>query len=238
MELSMGLEKKMLIRLGWIIYPTIEMHIMDGILSPLWIVAWYAVAAPFIAVGLVKIAKKRKEDPTYMPMLALMGATIFILSVWHIPVAVTGSCSHPCGVPLSAILVGPFESTVLSLIALFFHVFLAHGGLTTLGANTVSMGVVGGFLGYAVYLALRKLRAPLWVSAGFAGFFGDLATYATTALQLALALRPENVMLYWGIFSMAFMPTQAPLAVIEFALSAAVVRFIALNRPELLGGLR
>ncbi len=220
-------------------YPAvIRMHIMDGILSPLWIAVWFVVAAPFIIVGLAKVAKERKENPAYMPMLALMGATIFIVSVWHIPVPVTGSCSHPCGVALSAILVGPFESSVLAFIALFFQLFLAHGGITTLGANTVSMGIVGGFLGYAVYLALRKLHAPIWISAGLAGFFGDLATYVTTASQLALSLHPENPMLYWGIFSVGFLPTQVPVAIIEFALTAAVVRYVAINKPEMLGGLR
>jgi len=218
-------------------YPSVtKMHIMDGILTPFWVAVWFAVALPFIAVGLVKITRKRKENPAYMSMLALMGATIFIISVWHIPVPVTGSCSHPCGVALSAILVGPFESVVLAFIALFFQMFLAHGGVTTLGANTVSMGIVGGFLGYAIYIALRKLNVSFWLSAGLGGFFGDLATYLTTAGQLALSLHPEEPLLYWGIFSAGFIPTQVPLAIIEFALTAAVIRYVSINKPEMLGG--
>lgn len=214
------------------------MHIMDGILSPLWVAIWFIIAAPFLAIGLVKIARKRRENPAYMSLLALMGATIFILSVWHIPVPVTGSCSHPCGVALSAIIVGPFESVVLAFIALFFQMFLAHGGITTLGANTVSMGIVGGFLGYGVYLTLKKLRVQLWISAGVAGFIGDLATYVTTAGQLALSLHPQEVVRYWGFFSMGFLPTQVPLAIIEFAVTAAIVRYIAISHPEVLGGMK
>lgn len=214
------------------------MHIMDGVLSPLWVAVWFIVVAPFLVVGLVKIARKRRENPAYMSLLALMGATIFILSVWHIPVPVTGSCSHPCGVALSAIIVGPFESVVLSFIALFFHTFLAHGGITTLGANTVSMGIVGGFLGYGVYLVLRKLRVQLWLSAGAAGFIGDIATYVTTAGQLALSLHPQEAIRYWGLFSMGFLPTQVPLAIIEFAVTAAIIRYIAISHPEVLGGLK
>lgn len=211
-----------------------KVHIMDGILTPLWVAVWFAIAAPFIIVGLFKIAKKRKEDPTYMPLLALMGATIFIVSVWHIPVPVTGSCSHPCGVALAAILVGPFESVVLSFMALFFQMFLAHGGVTTLGANTVSMGIVGGFLGYAIYLVLKKLQVPFWLSAGLSGFFGDLVTYLTTAAQLALSLHPEESLMYWGIFSAGFIPTQVPLAIVEFALTAVVIRYVAISKPEML----
>lgn len=214
------------------------MHIMDGILTPFWVTLWFAVAAPFIIVGLFKISRKRRENPAYMPLLALMGATIFIISVWHIPVPVTGSCSHPCGVALSAIIVGPFESVVLTFIALFFQMFLAHGGVTTLGANTVSMGIVGGFLGYAIYLALKKMRVPFWLSAGLGGFFGDLVTYLTTAGQLAFTLHPEGPLLYWGIFAAGFLPTQVPLAVIEFALTASVIRYVAVSKPEILGGLK
>jgi cobalt/nickel transport system permease protein len=142
----------------------------------------------------------------------------------------------PCGVALSAILVGPFESVVLAFIALFFQMFLAHGGVTTLGANTVSMGIIGGFLGYAIYIALRKLNVSFWLSAGLGGFFGDLATYLTTAGQLALSLHPEEPLLYWGIFSAGFIPTQVPLAIIEFALTAAVIRYVSINKPEMLGG--
>lgn len=212
------------------------MHIMDGILSLPWIALWFAVVMPFLIVGVVRIARRRQEDPAYTPMLALMGATVFILSVWHIPVPVTGSCSHPCGVALSAIIVGPFETVVLAFIALFFQMFLAHGGLTTLGANTFSMGVVGGFVGYGVYLAFRKLRTPIWLSAGAAGFMGDIATYLTTAGQLALSLHPEDAVRYWSIFSLSFMPTQLPLAFIEAVITATVVRYIVVRRSDILGG--
>ncbi len=57
-------------------------------------------------------------------MLALMGAAVFIISVWHIPVPVTGSCSHPVGTPMAAIIVGPFATVVITSIALFFQRFL------------------------------------------------------------------------------------------------------------------
>src|SRR5512136_2511640 len=161
---------------------------MDGILSPEWIVIWFLLTAVFIVVGARKIVAKRRETPAFMSILALMGAAVFIISVWHLPVAVGGSSGHPTGTAMAAIVIGPFATVVVASIALFFQMFLAHGGITTLGANTVSMGIVGAFSGYAVYLVLRKAGASFWLSAGFAGFIGDMLTYATTALQLALSL--------------------------------------------------
>ena len=77
------------------------MHIADGILTPEWCILWYALAAVFVAIGAIQISRKRKINPTYMSLVGLMGAAVFVISVWHIPVPVTGSCSHPVGTPLS-----------------------------------------------------------------------------------------------------------------------------------------
>lgn len=210
------------------------MHIMDGILTPFWSIIWFAVALVFIVIGARQIMKKRKENPVFMSVLALMGTAVFVISVWHIPVPVTGSCSHPCGTALAAIIVGPFATAVITAIALFFQLFLAHGGLTALGANTISMGIIGGFTGYFMYLALRKAGASFWLSAGLGGLIGDLLTYVTTALQLALSLHPESVLPSWGLFTIGFIPTQIPLAIIEFGFTAAAIQYVVNRRPEIL----
>ena len=67
---------------------------------------------------------------------------MFVLSALKIP-SLTGSCSHPTGVGLGAILFGPSVMSVLGTIILLFQsLLLAHGGLTTLGANAFSMAIV------------------------------------------------------------------------------------------------
>ncbi|NDB21225.1 MAG: cobalamin biosynthesis protein CbiM, partial [Proteobacteria bacterium] len=87
--------------------------------------------------------------------LGMSGAFSFVLSALKIP-SVTGSCSHPTGVALGAILFGPGPMMVLGTIVLLFQaIILAHGGLTTLGANVFSMAVVGPIVGYWVFRALR-----------------------------------------------------------------------------------
>lgn len=210
------------------------MHISDGVLSVEWCVIWYIVSAIFIALGIREIKQRKERDPKYMPTLAMMGAAVFVIAVWHIPVPVTGSCSHPIGTPMAAIIVGPFATVVISFIALIFHAFLAHGGITTLGANTFSMGIVGTLTGYATYKATRKFL-PLWLSAGLAGFIGDMLTYATTALELALSLNPDSVLQHWAIYFAGFAPTQIPIAIAEFAFTAGIVQYVAEKRPHLIG---
>ncbi len=209
------------------------MHISDGILEPQWILFWFAVSAIFIALGLRMINNRIRDDPSYLPRISLIGAVVFVISVWHIPVPVTGSSSHPVGTPLAAIIIGPFATVVISAIALFFQAFVAHGGLTTIGANTFSMGVVGALGGYLVYRLLKNI-SPLWFSAGMAGLAGSILTYLTTALQLALSLNPGNVLYYWKLYSIGFIPTQLPLAFAEFVFTGYVVKYISDTKKEVI----
>ncbi|MCZ7356049.1 MAG: energy-coupling factor ABC transporter permease [Candidatus Methanoperedens sp.] len=211
------------------------MHISDGILEPQWIVFWFIISAIFIALGLRMINKRIAADPSYLPRISLIGAVVFVISVWHIPVPVTGSSSHPVGTPLASIIIGPFATVVISAIALFFQAFIGHGGLTTIGANTFSMGVVGAFGGYFVYRILKNI-SPLWFSAGMAGLVGSILTYVTTALELALSLNPDNVFHFWKLYSMGFIPTQLPLSISEFAFTAYVIKYVFETRAEVLSG--
>ncbi|MCE8423190.1 MAG: energy-coupling factor ABC transporter permease, partial [Candidatus Methanoperedens sp.] len=183
------------------------MHISDGILETQWILFWFLISAIFIAVGLRIINKRIRDETAYLPRISLIGAVVFVISVWHIPVPVTGSSSHPVGTSLAAIIIGPFPAVVISAISLFFQAFIGHGGLTTIGANTFSMGVMGAFTGYIVYRLLKNIT-PLWFCAGMAGFAGSIITYITTALQLALSLNSQNVIKYWELYSFGFIPTQ------------------------------
>ncbi|MDD3225494.1 MAG: energy-coupling factor ABC transporter permease, partial [Clostridium sp.] len=152
------------------------------------------------------------------------------------PVTVTGSCSHPCGTPLAAIMVGPFAATVITAIGLFFQaIFLGHGGITTIGANDFSMGIVGGISGYLAFKLLKKLRCPIWLCAGVAGFVGDILTYLTSALELAISLHGHASLLkQWMIFFMGYGPTQIPLAIAEAIFTAAVLGTLSKRRPDLL----
>ena len=210
------------------------MHISDGILSPAWVILWWVVALAFIAVGLIQIRRKSINNAQYLPMLALMSAAVLVISVWHIPVPVTGSSSHPCGTPMAAIIVGPFPVAVISAVALFFQTFVGHGGLTTIGANDCSMGIVGAFTGFGTWLAMRRLGFSIFIAAGMAGFIGDMFTYTTAAFQLAISIHPDALLNYWGIFMLGYLPTQLPLAIMEFVFTGLVVRYIADVRPEML----
>ncbi len=214
------------------------MHIEDGILPVRAWAMWYGATAVFVYPGLLEIKKRIRENLSYKPFLAMVGVAVFVISSMHLPVPVAGSCSHPCGTPLAAIIVGPFATSVISLVVLFFQaVFLGHGGITTLGANDFSMGIVGAISGYLCWRLLRRFNSPLWLAAGAAGFVGDVMTYLTSAFELALSLHGHIPLLkQWMIFFAGYGPTQFPLAVAEAIFTAAVLQVMYKRRPDLLPG--
>jgi cobalt/nickel transport system permease protein len=217
--------------------PACAMHISEGILPIDWAGLWFLVAAPFVYGGLWTIRRRRAEDPQAMTLVAMVGAAIFVISCMPIPIPWVGTCSHPCGTGLGALLIGPGPTVVVASIALVFQaLFLAHGGLTTLGANIVSMGVVGAFSAYGLFHVLRRMRVPVFVAALAAGIISDWATYATTSFELSSALHGDGSL--WAMFAAvmaAFVPTQLPLGIVEGIVTAVAYRFVLERRPDLLG---
>ena len=201
------------------------MHIMEGYLPPVSCVAWGAVCLPFLAAGVLSIRRVAREQRKAMLLLAMAGAFVFVISSLKIP-SVTGSCSHMTGTGLAAILFGVPATAVLGIIVLVFQaILLAHGGLTTLGANTFSMAIAGPLVSWGLYHAGKKLNLPKKLNVFLAAAIGDLFTYCVTSLQLALAYPSANggvaasAVEFLGVFA----PTQLPLAVIEGILTMLVV---------------
>lgn len=216
------------------------MHIAEGILPLQWSVFWFVVATPFFVYGLYKLKTEASTDVSYKPLVGLIAAVVFIISCMPIPVPTAGTCSHPAGTAISAILLGPFVSVVVASVALLIQaLFLAHGGLSTLGANILAMGVAGSFAGYFVFKSLRSVKAPLYVSGFFAGIAADWATYAITSVELATGLMGETgfVELFLKVL-IAFIPTQLPLGIVEGVMTAGVVTLLYKKRPDLLVKMR
>ena len=191
------------------------MHIAEGFLPPVHAAAWTVVAAPFVIHGTRAIARTVKEHPDAKLLLGAAGAFTFVMSAIKLP-SVTGSSSHPTGTGVGAIVFKPPVMAALGTVVLLFQaLLLAHGGLTTLGANVFSMAIVGPWAGYAVYRLLAK--APFAVRVFFGVAIADLATYVTTATQLALAFpdKQTGIIGAWGEFMGIFAITQVPLAIVE-----------------------
>jgi len=212
------------------------MHISEGILPFNWAALWSVAALPFVAWGLYELKKLSSVDLSFKPLVGLMAAVVFIISCMPIPVPTAGTCSHPCGTGISGILVGPAISILITAVALLIQaLFLAHGGLSTWGADIVSMGVMGSFAGFLTFKILRSLKVNLTISGFMAGLFADWATYFTTSVELASGIKGDSAFLplFWKIL-IAFIPTQLPLGILEGAMTAGMVTLLYKKRPDLL----
>ncbi len=211
-----------------------SMHIMEGFLPPLWAGFYWILCLPFLAAGLRKIRKLTESHGKVKLLLAMAGAFAFILSALKLP-SLTGSSSHPTGVGLGTILFGPLVMSVLGFIVLLFQaLLLAHGGLTTLGANSISMAIAGPLVTWALWSAGRKLKINRQVIVFIAAFSGNLFTYIITSIQLAAA-HPDSVSGVLGSFykfAAVFAVTQIPLAAVEGILTVVVINILVSSAPN------
>ncbi len=212
------------------------MHISEGILPFNWAMLWFAVALPFVAYGIKRLQELSREDMSFKPLVGLMAAIVFVISLMPIPVPTAGTCSHPGGTAIPAILVGPSITVLITGVALLIQaLFFAHGGLSTWGADVFSMGVAGAFAGFGVFRIMRKFRASLAVSAFFAGLISDWAIYMTTSVELASGIKGDAAFLpLFTKIVIAFIPTQLPLGIVEGAMTAGMITLLYRRRADLL----
>src|SRR5689334_5418837 len=131
------------------------MHIPDGLLN-----APTSVVGGVVAVGLIAVSIKKAGDALddrQFPLAGLVAAYIFALQMINFPVA-GGTSGHLLGGCLAAVLVGPWVgSLAMSVVLIVQALVFADGGLTALGLNIILMGYTTCFVGYGIFLLLRKV---------------------------------------------------------------------------------
>jgi|YNPMSStandDraft_1061717.scaffolds.fasta_scaffold02505_3 cobalt/nickel transport system permease protein len=209
------------------------MHIAEGFLPVAHAAAWTAISTPFAIQSFRRTTAVLRSDPERRLMLAVSGAFLFALTAVKLP-SVGGSSSHPTGVALAALGFGPSVTVALALIVLLFQaVLLAHGGITTLGANLFSLGVAGPCSFWLVHRLLRR-----WCSTSVAVFaatlVASLATYSVTSLQLSLAFPDPHAGIFSSFlrFGAIFAVTQGPVALAEAAFTVFTLRALSSLAPE------
>ena len=213
------------------------MHIGEGILPFNWCALWFAAAAPFVALGLYKL-KKDKNVGRKKPLLGMVAAAIFIVSCMPIPVPTAGTCSHPAGTAMAAILIGPTLQHPCN------YRRAAAPGAVFCTRGDDNMGGEHHFHGDSRLLRrVCSLQGAYKIkcAAGRCGLLcrGSSGTGPYT-LQHRLNLPPPCTgpggfyKLFYTI-ALAFVPTQLPLGILEGFLTAGAVKFLQSRRPELFG---
>ncbi len=218
------------------------MHISEGFLPISHCIGWGLASLPAAVLSVRAITRKMEANRENRVLLAASAAFLFTLSSLRMP-SLTGSSSHPTGTAVGVYLFGPEVMPALALITLIFQaLLLAHGGLTTLGANLFSLGIVGPWVTW-VFLRASSSGAKGARRASSRGIFtatvaGDLATYFTTAVQLAWAYPSvqggffASFLKFMGIFLI----TQIPISIAEGMLTVALLGALSTSRMRGLEG--
>lgn len=161
------------------------MHIPDSFIPFDQAVIYWALALPFIIMSM-KWAKN-ELDEMKVPILAVLAAGIFAIQAMNIPIGM-GTSGHMVGAVLVAIVFGtPWAGVlVLTLVLLVQGFAFADGGITTMGANILNMGVISGFIGYYTYVVLRKSTGTS-IAALIGSWLGLFISAIACAIQMWLA---------------------------------------------------
>ena len=207
---------------------------MEGFLPLEWCILWALLSVPVLLWGFYRLRTVFREQPEKKLMVAVAGAFMFVLSSLKLP-SLGGSSSHPTGAGVGTLLFGVGITSVLTTIVLLFQaLLLAHGGITTLGANVFSMGIAGPFCAILVYKAVTKAGARSSVAVFSAAFTADIMTYVVTSGQLALAFPGEGgAFASFQVFMAVFAVTQLPLAIVEGLVTAMFFSYLLSSRPDL-----
>jgi len=211
------------------------MHLAEGVLPLSHAIGWSALAAPTVFWSLRGEQQARRDTPSSSVVMAGATSLLFAGTLLPLPVPVVGATSHICLTPMLALIVGVRRIVWPTFFVLLLQaVFFAHGGLTTLGVNTLTLGLLGPLAAVGLWNLCRRVGADGAFGFGLACGIGDLAVYVADAVVLAAALSdvaaPATT---FGAVLLGFAPVQVPLAVLEAVASVGIVRLLAARRPDI-----
>jgi cobalt/nickel transport system permease protein len=184
------------------------------------------------SVGYAGYWVRRHFDPAKIVLMAVLAALIFGLQMLNFPLA-GGTSGHFGGGSLAGILLGSWPgcvvmTAVLAVQALFF----GDGGVTTLGANIVNMGVIGAFVAPLIYQGFQRVSkgTASKVAGAFVGsFVAVVASSAAVAVELWAS---GSAQFYSALTAMVFW--HALIGIGEGIITGGIVAYIAKVRPEIL----
>lgn len=201
------------------------MHLPDGLI-PLWqAVIYWLISIVVLAIYMFKLSKTENKlkilvSTAVLAAISVAAGSLSIPSPFGIPL-------HLFIIPLAVILLGPLSGvTVAFLCFLLQFLLLGMGGITSLGANVVTMGIVLGFSTYIFYKFTLDLDERLSVFTGtFVGII--MATIAQVLILIAAGVATFEVLMG------TLIPFYIVIAIMEGVINVLIVAFLYRLKPEL-----
>jgi len=211
------------------------MHIPDGFIDIPTSVAFAGIAATGVAISL-KGAKSSLDEKT-APLAGLTATFIFAVQMLNFPVA-AGTSGHLLGGALAAVLVGPWAASLaLTVVLLMQALLFADGGLTALGLNVFNMSLVGVWVGYAIFILVKKLLPKNKSSVSIAAFLAGLISvpFAAAGFVLQYAIGGTATFSISQVLT-AMLGTHFLIGVGEGVITALAVGAVMASRSDLVYG--
>ena len=198
------------------------MHISEGVLAAPVLISGAAGAAAGCVIGL------KKMDMENTPKVAVLSSAFFVASLIHVPIGPTSV--HLVLNGLVGIMLGWISFPALLVALLLQAILFQFGGITTLGVNTVVMGLPA-VICYLLYMRfIRSRNNTIAAVSGFlAGVTGILL--GSGIVVLFLISSGEQFVTVAKLFLIAHFP----LMIVEGILTAFIVMFIRRIKPVVLG---
>ncbi len=201
------------------------MHIPDGLIPMDQAIVYWIITIVVLAIFFIKLSKKVNMEERLVLTAVLTAATVVATSL-SIP-SPFGIPMHFFLIPLVVILLGPLNATLVCFLALLTQaVFLGMGGITTLGANVLVMGVSLSFVTSIVYGLFKNINGRL--SIFLSTIFGILAA---TVVQIIILLLTNTTSL--EVLLASLLPFYLVVAFIEAFINVIIVELIFNTRPEI-----
>jgi cobalamin biosynthesis protein CbiM len=213
------------------------MHIPDGFIDVPTSAAFAALAAVGVSACLKGAAKSLDEKTA--PLAGLTATFIFAVQMLNFPVA-AGTSGHLFGSVLAAVLVGPYVATLaLSVVLLLQALLFADGGLTAAGLNVFNLSIIGVWVGYGVFLLVKKVlpknKASITTAAAIAAFISVPAAVMGFLLQYAIGA--NSTFSLTAVFT-GMMGTHLLIGIGEAVITLFSVTAVMASRPDLVYGYR
>lgn len=215
----------------------IGLHIPDGFID-----GPTSVAAGLIAIAGVALCLRRTSttlEDREIPIVGLVAAFVFVAQMLNFPVA-NGTSGHLLGGVLAAVLVGPWAGALaVTVVQVVQALLFADGGLSALGLNVVNMALAGTFIGYGIFVVVRRaLGYTTWsvtAGSGLAGFAVPIVAALAFVVEYAIG---GNDAVSVGSVAVAMVGVHAIIGIGEGIITALTVGAVMGMRPDLVYGAR
>lgn len=190
------------------------MHIADGVLP-----TSLCLGAAVVSVAGAYVFS-RHARPEEAPRMGMLAAAVFVASLVHFPVA--GVSVHFGLYGLVGVLLGKRAFPVIFIALLLQSLLLQHGGIVSLGVNTLNMGA-GALAAFAVWSVPAMPQRTRAFAAGFVG-----------SLLPAVLMATEFFLVDYGKGFFAIAALYAVVAIAEGVLTLVLVDCFQRLKPEVL----